>query len=120
MVLKGLLKSGIAACALSLALPAAAAVDNTGSLKGVVKDAAGKPVTGAFVKLRNAESRLTFMVVSKDGGAFEAKSLPGGQYTAEAVGAEMESKISAPVAVKSGTASNVNLALVDKRGPSLP
>ena len=120
MVLTSWLKGGIAICALSLALPAAAAVENTGALKGVVKDAAGKPVAGAFVKLRNAERRLTFMVVSKDGGAFEAKDLPSGQYTAEGVGAEMESKVSAPVAVKSGAAANMNVALVEKRGPSLP
>src|SRR5579871_535032 len=96
MVLTNWLKGGIAVCALSLALPAAAAVPN-GSLKGTVKDAAGKPVAGAFVKLRNAQSRFTFMVVSKDGGKFEAKDLPAGQYTAEGVGAEMESKISAAV-----------------------
>jgi mono/diheme cytochrome c family protein len=120
MVLTSWLKGGIAVCALSLALPAAAAVENAGALKGVVKDPAGKPVAGAFVKLRNAASRFTFMVVSKDGGVFEAKDLPAGQYTAEAVGAAMQSKISAPVAVASGAAANMNLALVDQRGPSLP
>jgi streptogramin lyase len=114
------LKGGIALCALCLALPAAAAGENTGSVKGVVKDSAGKPVAGAFVKLRNAERRFTFMVVSRDGGKFEAKDLPSGKYTAEGVGAEMESKVSAPVAVASGASATINVALVEKRGPSLP
>jgi len=114
------LKGGIAVCALCVALPAAAAGDNTSAVKGVVKDSAGKPVSGAFVKLRNADRRLTFMVVSKDGGRFEAKDLPSGQYTAEGVGAEMESKVSAPVAVASGASAIINVALVEKRGASLP
>jgi streptogramin lyase len=120
MVLTNWLKSGIAVCALSLALPAAAAVQNAGAVKGVVKDATGKPVAGAFIKLRNPESRFTFMVVSKDGGVFEAKNLLSGQYTAEAVGGDMQSKAPTPVAVKAGAAAVVNVALVEKRGPSLP
>ncbi|HEX5279636.1 MAG TPA: carboxypeptidase regulatory-like domain-containing protein [Micropepsaceae bacterium] len=120
MVFTNWLKSGIAICALAVALPAAAAVPDAGAIKGMVKDAAGKPVAGAFVKLRNNERRLTFMVISKDGGRFEAKDLPAGHYTAEGVGAEGESKISTPVAVKSGALADVTVALVEKRGPSLP
>src|SRR5215469_18258379 len=114
MVLTNWLKSGIAICTLAVALPAAAAVPDAGAVKGVVKDMAGKPVAGAFVKLRNSERRLTFMVVSKDGGRFEARDLPSGQYTAEGVGAEMESKVSAPVAVKTGADANITVALVEK------
>jgi streptogramin lyase len=120
MVLTSWLKGGIAICALSLALPAAAAVQNAGTVKGVVKDTTGKPVAGAFVKLRNTERRLTFMVVSKDAGTFEAKDLPSGQYTAEGVGAEMESKGLVPVAVSPGATANVSVALVEKRSASLP
>ena len=120
-MLKHWLKTGIAAGALLFASQSAGAVDNSGVLKGVVKDASGKPVAGAFVKVRNTERHFTFMVVSKDGGTFEAKDLPAGQYTAEAVGADMESKVSAPIAVKGGNAgAPVNLALAGKRGPSLP
>jgi virginiamycin B lyase len=86
-----------------------------------VKDSSGRPVAGAFVKLRNQERHFTFMVVSKDGGQFEAKDLPAGQYTAEAVGADVQSKVSAPISVKGGNAGAlINLALVEKRGPSLP
>src|SRR5689334_1981303 len=120
-MLRHWLKCGIAAGTLLFVAENAAAVDNAGVLKGLVKDSAGKPVAGAFVKLRNTERHFTFMVVSKDGGAFEAKDLPAGAYTAEAVGTDMQSKVSAPIAVKAGNAgAAINLALVEKRGPSLP
>ena len=52
MVLTNWLKGGIALCALSLALPAAAA-ENTGALKGIVKDAAGKPVADVVANMGN-------------------------------------------------------------------
>lgn len=39
--------------------------DTAGSLQGVVKSSSGDPVSGAFVKLKNAERRLTFMVISQ-------------------------------------------------------
>ena len=42
------------------ALPAA---DNGGSIQGIVKNASGEPVSGAFVKLKNPDRRLTFMVI---------------------------------------------------------
>jgi hypothetical protein len=74
--------AGLAAVAL-LALgyaPAQGADIYKGTLEGVVKDAAGTPVAGAFVKLKNTEKRLGFMVISQDGGAFSAKQLPAGNY----------------------------------------
>ncbi len=120
MMLKDCLKGGIAVCALLMVSHGAVAVENAGSLKGIVKDGSGKPISGAFVKLRNAERRLTFMVVSKDGGAFEAKDLPAGQYTAEGVGGEMESKVSQPVTLKAGGSASLSVALAEKRGASLP
>src|SRR5207302_6611340 len=55
------------------------AADNLGMLQGVVKDAAGAPVAGAFVKMKNAERRLTFMVVSRAQGRYSA-NVPTGKY----------------------------------------
>ena len=65
----------------------------------MVKDASGNPVAGAFVKLRNTEKRLGFMVISQDGGAFSAKQLPAGNYEVQSIGGDFQSKWSAPVAV---------------------
>src|SRR5262249_46826838 len=44
------------------------AQDRAGTLQGVVKNASGAPLAGAFVKMKNAERRLTFMVISQDQG----------------------------------------------------
>ena len=54
--------------------PSAYSQDRAGSLQGVVKDAKGAPVTGAFVKIKNSERRLTFMVVSQPQGRFSISS----------------------------------------------
>src|SRR5205085_7479209 len=67
------------------------AADERGSVQGVINDASGQPVTGAFVKLKNAERRLTFMVISQDRGQFDAKDLPAGIYSVQGVGAGYES-----------------------------
>jgi streptogramin lyase len=110
---------GVAAGALVLGAQSAMALDNAGSLQGVVKNAAGQPVTGAFVRLKNADKRLTFMVPSQAGGAYAAKDLPPGNYTVQAVGGNNQSAISAPVAVAANKAATMDVALTNARGPQL-
>src|SRR5436305_14254151 len=63
------------------------AADNTGVLEGVVKDNAGAPVAGAFVKMKNAERRFTFMVVRQAPGSYTA-NVPPGQSVVQGVGGE--------------------------------
>src|SRR5262249_44193394 len=74
---------------------------------------------GAFVKLKNDQRRLTFMVISKDRGQFEAKGLPPGQYRVQSVGPEFQSEWFNNVTVTVGGDAKVGLALTTKRGPSL-
>src|ERR1043166_7724371 len=77
-----------------------------GTLKGVVKDLAGAPVSGAFVKMKNDERRLTFMVVTQPQGRYSANILPPGKYVVQAIGGDYQSQVSAPIDVsasKSGT-----------------
>ena len=62
--------------------------DRDGSLQGVVKDSQGVPVTGAFVKIKNSERRLTIMVGSQPQGRFLISALPSGKYIAQAIGGE--------------------------------
>jgi protocatechuate 3,4-dioxygenase beta subunit len=61
---------GMAAGIALIAVQSARAADDRGSVQGVVNDASGKPVTGAMVKLKNADRRLTFMVPSQEAGRF--------------------------------------------------
>src|SRR5262245_19224733 len=81
-----------AAAAVLLAAPSVVkAADERGAIEGIVKDAAGAPVAGAFVKLKNDARRLTFMVISQEGGRFAAKDLPAGQYRLQGLGGGTES-----------------------------
>ena len=106
--------------ALLIAVQSAGAADDRGSLQGVVSDTAGRPVAGAFVKLRNSERRLTFMVISQAEGRFEANDLPAGRYVAQGVGGDYQSPVSAPVGVAATGSATINLSLSDERGPRLP
>jgi streptogramin lyase/mono/diheme cytochrome c family protein len=110
--------AGLAAAAMLIAASAAQAQGDRGSVQGVVNDASGKPITGAFVKLKNDVRRLTFMVVSQD-GRFEAKDLPPGTYRVQGVGAGYQSDWFDNVTVAAGDSAKVGLALTNKQGPAL-
>ena len=101
----GSLKSYFAALALvaSAFWPGAgSAQDAVGTLTGVVTDAAGAPLEGAFVQMKNAERRLYFMVISKDQGKYTNNQLPPGKYVVQAIGGEHQSAPSAAVEVAAG------------------
>src|SRR5579871_3565579 len=76
----------------------ARAADFAGSIAGVVKSESGQALSGAYVKLFNAERRLTFMVVTQAEGRYALNHLPPGDYTVQGIGAGFQSK-PAPVTV---------------------
>ena len=90
-----------------------------GTVQGMVTDSAGRPVAGAFVKLRNAERRLTIMVVSKDEGRYTARNLPAGRWVVQGVGGDVQSAWSAPVDVPRQGSVRANLSLTGRRTPML-
>jgi streptogramin lyase len=96
------------------------AQDRAGTLQGIVKDASGAPVAGAFVKMKNAERRLTFMVISQAAGQYSVNTLPSGKYVVQGVGGEFQSEMSAPVDVAAGRPASLDLSLTTKRAPQLP
>jgi streptogramin lyase len=99
---------------------AGSAQDAAGTLTGVVTDAAGAPLAGAFVQMKNAERRLYFMVITKEQGKYTNNRLPPGKYVVQAIGGEHQSAPSAPVEVAAGKSSSVNLSLTVARAPTLP
>src|SRR5215475_1394075 len=105
--------------AILLAAPSIAVAQERGSVQGVVNDAYGNPIAGAFVKLKNEERRLTFMVVSREQGQFEAKDLPPGQYRVQGVAGANQSDWFDKVQVTGGGSAKVGLALTHQRGPML-
>ena len=93
---------------------------HSGILQGVVTDASGQALAGAFVKLKNAERRLTFMFISQDAGRYTATKLPAGSYVVQGVGNDFESPWSAPVDVSEQGTTQMDLALTVGRAPDLP
>lgn len=88
-------------------------------LSGVVKDAAGNPVEGAYVQMRNVERRLHFMVITQAAGKYNNNRLPAGKYVVQAVGGEFQSAPTAPIDVAAGKPSTVELSLTVARAKTL-
>src|SRR3954452_11384032 len=112
------LAAGIAAGAVML-VTAPVLAQNGGTVEGVVTSASGQPVTGAFVKLKNAERRLTFMVITREQGRFDAKDLPPGTYSVQGVGAGYQSEWFSNVGVTTGGSAKVGLTLSQQQGAVL-
>ena len=83
---------------LATASQLASAAENSSTVEGVVQDASGKPVTGAFVKLKNNERHLEFMVVSQAQGHYSVSNLPAGHYVVQGVGGGYQSNVKWPCA----------------------
>jgi virginiamycin B lyase len=97
----------------------AQAQDRSGTLQGVVKDSSGASVAGALVKVKNAERRLTFMVVTQAGGRYSVNALPAGKYVVQGIGGDYQSEPSATVEVAAGKAATIDLSLATARAPQL-
>src|SRR5213593_106499 len=95
------------------------AQDRAATLQGVIKDSQGAPVAGAFVKMKNAERRLAFMVISQAQGRYSVNTLPAGKYVVQAIGGDYQSELSQPVDVAPGKPATVDLALTATRAPQL-
>lgn len=92
------------------------AADFAGSVQGVVKNASGQALPGAYVKLINAERRLTFMLVTQAQGRYTMGNLPPGQYTVQGIGNGFQSKLT-PVALTASKPATADVSLTDKQGP---
>ncbi|OFV93458.1 MAG: hypothetical protein A3H28_16630 [Acidobacteria bacterium RIFCSPLOWO2_02_FULL_61_28] len=89
----------------------AAGEEHTGVISGIVKNASGQAASGAYVKARNAERGLLFMVVSQDQGSYRLTNLPAGNYKVQGIGGTMQSDSAATVVVASGKEVSANLTL---------
>jgi hypothetical protein len=83
------------------------AEDFAGSVQGVVKSASGQALPGAYVKLINAERRLTFMLVSQAQGRYTMNNLPPGTYTVQGIGNGFQSKLTRCSVPESGDGRRV-------------
>jgi streptogramin lyase len=90
------------------------------TISGTVKDASGTPVAGAFVRVRNAQAGLTFMVVSQGQGRYTTPSLVPGTYTVEGIGGDHQSGVEGPVELRSGQPGKMDIQLTVARKPGSP
>lgn len=109
----------IAVVAVLIGVSCGWAIDNAASVQGVVKDSSGRPLAGAFVKLKNADRHLTFMVISQAQGRFTARNLPAGQYSVQGIGNGFQSEPQ-PVSVAAGGKATLDLSLTAPQPPLLP
>jgi len=120
-IINRILAMGIGTGAIVVGFAAPAGAADGGTVAGVVSDASGTPVAGAFVKLKNDHRRLTFMVISRDQGRFEARDLPPGQYRVQGVAGEHQSEWFSNVTVTAGGEdAKVGVVLATRRGAALP
>jgi virginiamycin B lyase len=104
--------AGTAAIVLFASAHSVQAADFAGSVQGVVKNASGQALPGAYVKLINAEKRLTFMLVTQAQGRYTMNNLPPGDYTVQGVGNGFQSKPT-PVTLTADKTATADVSLTD-------
>src|SRR6266852_1269024 len=109
----------IAAGVLFVSVHSIRAADFAGSVQGVVKSASGQALPGAYVKLINAEKRLTFMIVSQAQGRYTINNLPPGDYTVQGIGDGFQSKPT-PVTLTADKPATADVSLTNKQGDVVP
>jgi streptogramin lyase len=106
---RGTLILFLALTALAFSRPTAQAQNIT--LTGVVKSASGQPLAGAFVKVRNADLGVVYMVVTQTQGRYSTPELLPGKYTVQGFGGGYQSEPAGPVELRSGQPGKMDLVL---------
>ena len=101
-----------AAAVLFVGVHATQAADFPGSVAGVVTNASGQALSGAYVKVTNAERHLTFMVITQAQGRYSLNNLPPGAYTVQGIGNGFQSK-PAPVTLATDKPATADVSLTD-------
>ena len=81
------------------------------TITGVVKNASGEPVAGAFVKVGSADLGLSFMVISQAQGRYSTPTLLPGKYTIQGFGGGYQSDAGGLVEVGRGPQGKMDLVL---------
>ena len=93
---------------------------NTSTIAGVVKSAAGQPVAEAYVKLSSADLGVAYIVVSQAQGRFSTPNILPGKYTMQSFGGDRQSNLSEPAEVTKGQSAKMDLILsAPRNAPTL-
>lgn len=90
--------------------PLPLAAQNRAAVTGVVTSASGEPTAGALIRIKSADSRLTYLVASEAQGRYRTPELPPGKYAVQAFGGGHQSESPAPVEVN-GTPGKLDIVM---------
>ena len=62
------------------------------TVSGTVKGPDGAPFMGAFVQAQNAQTRMTFMALSRRQGHYRVEKVPAGEYRIAIQGAGIQAR----------------------------
>jgi virginiamycin B lyase len=95
------------------------AAEGSGTVRGVVKNSSGQPLSGAYVKLYSKENHLTIMVISQAQGRFTAENVPSGKYAVQGIAEGFQSEL-VPVNVETKKTATADLSLTAPQAAALP
>ena len=95
----------------SIAVPAAAQSTSTGTLTGLVKDAAGGVLPGVTVTATQPEGGVTRTIVTSSQGEWTLTTLPPGDYTVTFELAAFKRQVRPNVVVEAGVPRSLNVTL---------
>jgi virginiamycin B lyase len=81
------------------------------ALTGVIKDPAGAPYRGAFVRAQNLQSKITVNVMSDGQGRYRIANLPPGDYDVRVTAVGYKSEPRRDVKLAAGDSSSLDFAL---------
>src|ERR1700747_2661464 len=95
-----------------LALPSSAYPQQTlGSINGTVTDISGGVIAKAAVKIRNIDTNLEQVAITKDDGSFRVVDLPVGTYAVSVSRDGFKTEVYSGIAVQSNRTTTVNVSL---------
>jgi len=80
-------------------------------VSGTVRDPAGAPFQGAFVRAQNAQTRITTLVLTDGQGRYRAENLPPGEYQVRATAIGYEDHSRSGVQVAAGKPVSLDFSL---------
>jgi len=85
-------------------------VDGT-AISGTVKNSAGAPYRGAFVKVRNVKTTMTFNVLSDSAGRYRVQNVPPGDYEIRATAIGYKDDVRSGVTVAANVSRSFDFTL---------
>src|SRR5438552_9842699 len=81
------------------------------TISGTVKNSTGAPYRGAFVRVRNVKTTMTFSVLSDSEGRYRVPNVPPGDYEVRATAIGYKDDIRAGVTVAANSSPSLDFTL---------